>query len=49
MKIVVKIPHKARRHLVLFQKDTPFKPKVVENKKAYKRKPKHKGSDNADQ
>jgi len=43
MKIVVKMQHKTRAHLVLFQKDTPFKPKVVKSKKAYNRKPKHKG------
>ena len=43
MKITIKIPHKTRAHLVLFAKDTPFKPKVVKNKKAYVRKPKHKG------
>lgn len=45
MKIVVKIPHKTRAHLVLFCKDTPFKPKKVENKKAFKRNTKHKGQD----
>jgi hypothetical protein len=43
MKITVKIPHKTRAHLVLFCKDTPFKAKVVESKKAYRRKSKHKG------
>ena len=43
MKITVKIPQKTRAHLVLFCKDTPFKPKVVANKKAYVRKSKHKG------
>ena len=42
MKITVKIPQKTRAHLVLFIKDTPFKPKVVKNKKAYSRRPKHK-------
>lgn len=46
MKIVVKIPQKTRAHFVLFAKDTPFKPKQVENKKAFKRNPKHKGRDN---
>ena len=45
MKIVVKIPHKTRAHVVLFCKDTPFKPKRVENKKAFKRNPKHRGKD----
>jgi hypothetical protein len=45
MKIVVKIPQKTRAHLVLFVKDTPFKPKRVENKKKFKRQPKHKGAE----
>jgi len=34
-----------RAHFVLFHKDSPFKQKVVQNKLAYKRKPKHKGRD----
>jgi hypothetical protein len=46
MKIKVKIPHTTRAHLVLFCKDTPFKPKRVESKKQYSRKPKHKGANN---
>lgn len=33
---------KTRVHKVLFAKDTPFKPKVVASKVAYKRNPKHK-------
>jgi len=45
MKIVIKVPKQVRAHIVLFCKDTPFKPKRVENKLAYKRKPKHKGRD----
>ena len=45
MKIVVKVPHKTRAHLVLFCKDTPFKQKRVECKNTYRRKPKHKGRD----
>lgn len=32
---------KHRAHRVLFQEDTPFKPKVVNRKDTYKRKPKH--------
>lgn len=32
-----------RAHYVLFHKDSPFKAKKVENKKAYKRNAKHKG------
>ena len=46
MKIVVKIPHKTRAHIVLFCAGTPFKQKVVESKIKYKRQPKHKGRDN---
>lgn len=30
------------RALVLFAKDTPFKPKIVRSKKVYSRKVKHK-------
>jgi hypothetical protein len=33
-----------RAHYVLFHKDSPFKQKVVRNKLAYIRKPKHKGN-----
>jgi hypothetical protein len=33
---------KHRAHRVLFQENTPFKPKVVQSKIAYNRKPKHK-------
>lgn len=44
MKITVKVPkHKTRAHIVLFVNDTPFKPKAVESKKAFKRHNKHKG------
>lgn len=32
---------KTRAHYVLFVKDTPFKPKKVERKDLYKRKPKY--------
>jgi hypothetical protein len=46
MKIVVKIPHKTRAHIVLFCAGTPFKQKRVESKKQFKRQPKHKGRDN---
>lgn len=38
-----KTPRKARNAIMLFQRDTPFKPKVVKSKKAYTRKTKHKG------
>jgi hypothetical protein len=43
MKIVIKIPKQIRAHIVLFCKDTPFKQKVVQSKKQFKRNPKHKG------
>ena len=47
MKITIKVDAKVkhRAHFVLFCKDTPFKPKKVDNKKAYKRNAKHKGRD----
>ena len=45
MKIVIKVAKKHREHFVLFAQNTPFKPKRVENKKAFKRNPKHKGRD----
>jgi len=32
---------KHRAHRVLFQEDTPFKPKVVKRKDGYKRRQKH--------
>lgn len=32
---------KTRYHFCLFCKDTPFRPKSVKNKKAYRRKNKH--------
>jgi hypothetical protein len=38
----IEMPRKrTRAHVVLFCADTPFKPKVVESKIAYRRKPKH--------
>ena len=48
MKIIIKIDsacaaNAARAHLMLFCKDTPFKPKRVERKDLYQRKPKHTG------
>jgi hypothetical protein len=43
MKIVIKVPKQVRAHIVLFCKDTPFKQKVVQSKKQFKRQPKHKG------
>ena len=38
-----KKPRKVRSAVMLFQRDTPFKPKIVKSKKAYTRKTKHKG------
>jgi hypothetical protein len=40
LSFTVKEP-KHRAHRVLFQNDTPFKPKVVESKVQYRRKDKH--------
>jgi hypothetical protein len=40
LSFTVKEP-KRRVHRVLFQNDTPFKPKVVESKVQYRRKDKH--------
>jgi len=36
---------KTRAHVVLFQNNTPFKPKVVKDKTLYNRKPKHRKSE----
>jgi len=36
---------KHRAHRVLFQENTPFKPKVVQSKVAYRRNTKHKNSE----
>lgn len=36
---------KTRAHYALFCEDTPFKPKVVESKIKFKRRPKHKNRD----
>jgi len=40
LSFTVKEP-KHRAHRVLFQNDTPFKPKVVQSKAQYRRKDKH--------
>ena len=39
------IKPKIRAHYALFCENTPFKPKVVEPKTRYKRKPKHSARD----
>lgn len=45
-KLSFKLPKvKHRMHFVLFDEDTPFRPKVVNRKPAYQRKPKHKTQD----
>jgi hypothetical protein len=38
---------KQRNHYVLFAANSPFKPKTVANKKAYKRSGKHKNNTEA--
>lgn len=43
LKVTVKLPK--RRAIFLFEKDTPFKPKVVKNKKTFKRREKHQRKD----
>jgi len=35
---------RTRAHFVLFCENTPFKQKVVENKRSYRRTPKHRNS-----
>ena len=45
--ISFKIPKiNTRQHYVLFAEDSPYKPKVVNPKTAYKRKPKFVNKDN---
>lgn len=40
--ISFKVPQvKQRNHFALFAEDSPFKPKKVDRKDGYKRKPKH--------
>jgi uncharacterized protein YfaQ (DUF2300 family) len=44
LSFVVKAPQsRTRAHMVLFTKDTPFRPQRVDNKKAYRRQDKHPG------
>ena len=43
-----KLPPKKVRAIELYHKDTPFKQKIVLSKKKYKRKDKHKESDEGD-
>lgn len=47
MKTIVKIPYqKTRAHRVLFERDSPFKARTVENKKVqYKRHVKHRNQE----
>jgi len=47
MKNIVKIPYqqKTRAHRVLFENGSPFRSRTVENKKQFKRQPKHKEYD----
>ncbi len=39
--ITVKLPRLKRRAVELYDSDSPFKSKVEENRKAYKRRPKN--------
>lgn len=48
MSLVIPRP-RTRAHVVLFCENTPFKPKVVANKKAYQRRAKHAKSLSAEQ
>ncbi len=42
MKKIVKIPYqKTRAHRVLFERDSPFRARTVENKRKFKRSRKH--------
>lgn len=42
MKKIVKVPYqKTRAHRVLFETGSPFKVRTVENKRHFKRQPKH--------
>ena len=46
MKTTKPIPvQKSRAHRVLFETGSPFKSRTVENKKLFKRRPKHKVSE----
>ena len=40
-KVIVELRQRTRAHRVLFDRDLPFKPKVVPSKLAYKRREKH--------
>ena len=40
-KVTVEFKVRTRAHRVLFDRDLPFKPKVVENKLRYRRREKH--------
>jgi hypothetical protein len=39
--IILEFKPRTRAHRVLFERDSPFKPKVVESKLRYKRREKH--------
>ena len=40
-KVIVEFKPRTRAHRVLFDRDLPFKPRVVESKLRYKRREKH--------
>ena len=39
---------RSRKHSILFDEDTPFKPKVVRRKDQYQRRPKHRNDQSLD-
>ncbi len=46
MKKIVKIPYqKTRAHRVLFETGSPFRGRTVENKRAFRRQPKHRNQE----
>lgn len=44
-KMQLVIPRRTRAHKVLFDNDSPFRARTVENKNQYKRNQKHRGKD----
>jgi len=43
------IPRRTRAHKVLFDNDSPFRSRTVQNKNQYKRQPKHRGRESTDE
>ena len=50
LKLKLSVPRNPnpRAHLVLFEKDSPFKPKVVKSPLEFKRQPKHRNKGDHD-